>query len=106
MIEVACFCGCCYSFDGGGGACPTCGEYATVTAGPAFTGTGRCQQEQPVPAMNGAQENRLADTAKTAVGGAEIIVVGSLQAAGAVSFSSPGGGSSSARSCARSSSTG
>jgi acyl-CoA synthetase (AMP-forming)/AMP-acid ligase II len=34
MAEVACFCGCLYSFDGGAGACPKCGEYATVTAGP------------------------------------------------------------------------
>lgn len=33
MAEVACFCGCLYSFDGGAGACPECGEYATVTAG-------------------------------------------------------------------------
>ena len=33
MAEVACFCGCLYSFDGGAGACPKCGEYATVTAG-------------------------------------------------------------------------
>ena len=33
MAEVACFCGCLYSFDGGGGACPKCGEYASVTAG-------------------------------------------------------------------------
>jgi acyl-CoA synthetase (AMP-forming)/AMP-acid ligase II len=33
MAEVACFCGCLYSFDGGAGACPRCGECATVTAG-------------------------------------------------------------------------
>ena len=33
MAEVACFCGCFYSFDGGAGACPKCGEYATVTGG-------------------------------------------------------------------------
>jgi len=30
MAEVACFCGCCYSFEGGAGACPRCGEYAVV----------------------------------------------------------------------------
>jgi hypothetical protein len=30
MTDVACFCGCCYSFDGGAGACPRCGECAVV----------------------------------------------------------------------------
>ena len=33
MADVACFCGCLYSFDGGGGACPQCGEYASLTTG-------------------------------------------------------------------------
>lgn len=35
MTDVACFCGCLYSFDGGAGACPTCGEYAIVRTAPA-----------------------------------------------------------------------
>lgn len=26
MIDVACFCGCSYSFVGDGGVCPSCGE--------------------------------------------------------------------------------
>ena len=34
MANVACFCGCLYSFDGGGAACPQCGEYASLTTGP------------------------------------------------------------------------
>ena len=34
MADVACFCGCLYSFDGGGGACPECGEYVSLTTGP------------------------------------------------------------------------
>jgi hypothetical protein len=34
MADVACFCGCLYSFDGGGGACPKCGEYVSLTTGP------------------------------------------------------------------------
>jgi acyl-CoA synthetase (AMP-forming)/AMP-acid ligase II len=33
MAEVACFCGCFYSFNGSAGACPKCGKCATVTAG-------------------------------------------------------------------------
>jgi hypothetical protein len=40
MAQVACFCGCLYSFDGDGGACPKCGEYASLTAGPPFNGAG------------------------------------------------------------------
>lgn len=35
MADVACFCGCCYSFEGGAGACPGCGEYAVIAAAPA-----------------------------------------------------------------------
>ena len=31
MIDVACFCGCRYSFAGDIGACPQCGEYVTMT---------------------------------------------------------------------------
>jgi hypothetical protein len=30
-MNVACFCGCCFSFDGDLCACPACGEYATLT---------------------------------------------------------------------------
>jgi hypothetical protein len=29
-MDVACFCGCSYSFDGDFGACPACGEYVTL----------------------------------------------------------------------------
>ena len=35
MADVACFCGCLFSFNDGAGACPTCGKVASVTAGPA-----------------------------------------------------------------------
>jgi predicted RNA-binding Zn-ribbon protein involved in translation (DUF1610 family) len=30
MTNVACFCGCLYSFDGGEGPCPNCGAVAVV----------------------------------------------------------------------------
>jgi hypothetical protein len=33
MTDVACFCGCYFSFDGGAAACPSCGEVASVTPG-------------------------------------------------------------------------
>lgn len=57
MSDVACFCGCCFSFDGAVGACPTCGEVARVTAGPAPGSAGRSRPEHPVPVMNGAGRN-------------------------------------------------
>ena len=35
MAQVACFCGCCFSFEGGAGACPKCGEVASLRGGAA-----------------------------------------------------------------------
>jgi hypothetical protein len=40
MTDVACFCGCFFSFDGGAGACPKCGEVASVTGLPVLEGSG------------------------------------------------------------------
>jgi hypothetical protein len=40
MAEVACFCGCCFSFDGAAGACPECGEVARLTVGPVTESAG------------------------------------------------------------------
>ena len=57
MTDVACFCGCLFSFNGGAGACPKCGEAASVTAGPALESPGHNRPEQPVPVMNGAGQN-------------------------------------------------
>lgn len=57
MAEVACFCGCFYSFDGDGGACPQCGEYASVRTAPALRSSGRSQPGQPAPAANSAGRN-------------------------------------------------
>jgi Zn-dependent M28 family amino/carboxypeptidase len=57
MTEVACFCGSLYSFDGGGGACPKCGEYAAVMAGPAFNSTGRSRPRQTAAQMNEVGQN-------------------------------------------------
>lgn len=34
MTDVACFCGCCYSFVGDVGACPRCGEVTDLTGAP------------------------------------------------------------------------
>ncbi|MBV9095670.1 MAG: hypothetical protein JO132_17670 [Streptosporangiaceae bacterium] len=57
MTDVACFCGCFYSFEGGAGACPKCGQVAAVTAGPLLESTGRGQREQPEAYINGAGQN-------------------------------------------------
>jgi hypothetical protein len=57
MTDVACFCGCCFSFDGGAAACPRCGQVASVTADLALEDAVRSQPTIPVPAMNGIRHN-------------------------------------------------
>jgi hypothetical protein len=57
MADVACFCGCCFSFDGGAEACPKCGEVAGVRTGPVPDSAGRSRPELPVAVMNGAGQN-------------------------------------------------
>ncbi len=57
MTDVACFCGCCFSFDAGAAACPRCGEVATVTAGTRLEDAGRSQPKIPVPVVNGTGQN-------------------------------------------------
>jgi len=57
MTDVACFCGCCFSFDGGAGACPRCGEVARVTAGAVPDSAGHIRPELQVPVMNRAGQN-------------------------------------------------
>jgi hypothetical protein len=63
MTDVACFCGCCFSFDGGAAACPGCGEVARVTAGPRLEDAGRSQPKIPVPVANGTGQNGQAPEA-------------------------------------------
>jgi hypothetical protein len=46
MAEVACFCGCLYSFHGGAGACPRCGEYATVMTAAVSASAGRSHYQR------------------------------------------------------------
>ena len=53
MADVACFCGCVYYFEGDAGACPGCGEVATLTVRRAPAGTERARPERPSPAANG-----------------------------------------------------
>jgi hypothetical protein len=57
MTDVACFCGCCFSFDGGAAACPRCGQVASVTADLALEDAGRSQPTIPGPVVNGIGHN-------------------------------------------------
>jgi hypothetical protein len=47
MADVACFCGYLFSFDGGAGACPRCGEVAGVTGLAVPGGSGRSRPGTP-----------------------------------------------------------
>jgi hypothetical protein len=44
MNDVACFCGCYFSFDGAVGGCPMCGEVASVTPGRRLAAPGAAGQ--------------------------------------------------------------
>jgi hypothetical protein len=61
MAEVACFCGCLFSFDGRAGVCPRCGKVAGVTMGPAPRPR-RSGREAAMPVMeeNGYNAHRPA----------------------------------------------
>jgi hypothetical protein len=50
MADVACFCGCLYSFDGGSGACPRCDQVATVTTAATAASAERSPERQPAAA--------------------------------------------------------
>jgi hypothetical protein len=76
MTDVACFCGCLYSFDGGAGACPGCGEYATVRTGPALgcTEVGQPRQLRVV----GVCQNRHNGQAAGSLGPGDWVLVSDL----------------------------
>jgi hypothetical protein len=57
MTDVACFCGCLFSFNGDAGACSRCGRVASVTAGPVLERPGHNRPKHPVPVMNGAGQD-------------------------------------------------
>ena len=69
MADVACFCGSCFSFDGSAGACPRCGEVASLTGEPAPASTGSSQPEPAVLVMDWA-EAALSGIAAGAAAGA------------------------------------
>lgn len=55
MADVACFCGCLYSFGGGAGACPRCGEIATIMSAAAAASTEGIAP--PAPALREVRQN-------------------------------------------------
>ena len=54
MTNVACFCGCAYSFDGGEGPCPKCGAVAVVGTKAIHKTSGNNEQSEPDAAAAGA----------------------------------------------------
>jgi hypothetical protein len=56
MTDVACFCDCFFSFDGDAGACPKCGEVASVTGLPVLESSECNRPETP-----GAEIRRLSE---------------------------------------------
>jgi hypothetical protein len=65
MTDVACFCGCLYSFDRGAGACPRCGEYATDKTAAGSPSTGLSQQRCQQSARSASENAQHTDGAKT-----------------------------------------
>jgi hypothetical protein len=58
MTDVACFCGCRFSFNGDAGACSKCGRVASVTAGPMLERPGHNRHPKyPIPVMNGTGQD-------------------------------------------------
>jgi hypothetical protein len=53
MTNVACFCGCLYSFDGAEGPCPKCGAVADVHTTAIRPGSHDGEQSQPDAAEAG-----------------------------------------------------
>lgn len=67
MADVACFCGSLYSFDSGSGACPRCGEVATITTAATAASAKRSPERQPAAA--GPVTTRTPDSRPLSVAG-------------------------------------
>jgi hypothetical protein len=52
MTNVACFCGCLYSFDGAEGPCPQCGVVASVRTTAMCQASHDGEQSQPEAAVS------------------------------------------------------
>jgi hypothetical protein len=53
MFNVACFCGCCYSFSDGVGVCPRCGRAAVESVPSSGPRTGRPAQPETLVLTDG-----------------------------------------------------
>jgi hypothetical protein len=47
MADVACFCGCYFSFEGGAAVCPRCGEVASAMGGLPYQQNEQTRQAYP-----------------------------------------------------------
>jgi predicted RNA-binding Zn-ribbon protein involved in translation (DUF1610 family) len=54
MTNVACFCGCLYSFDGSEGPCPRCGAVAVIRTTASQKASENRDQNEPDAATAGA----------------------------------------------------
>jgi hypothetical protein len=70
MAEVACYCGCSYSFYADAGTCPDCGEVATLRTRPAPAST--------VPATTAPATTAPASTAPASTAPASTVATGTV----------------------------
>jgi hypothetical protein len=64
MTDVACFCGCLFSFEGAAAACPSCDEVARVAPGPMLASDGYRWLDEAAAGLE------VADAAEDGGGGA------------------------------------
>jgi hypothetical protein len=68
MFNVACFCGCCYSFSDGAGLCPRCGRAAVVPISSTGPGSGRRQVRPETLVLTDATRTLVLTSVNTVVG--------------------------------------
>jgi len=61
MTDVACFCGCLYSFAGSAGTCPRCGKCAIIRTSSPARGERRPQLAEPAVGAQNDTELNLVD---------------------------------------------
>ena len=68
MFNVACFCGCCYSFSDGAGGCPGCGRAAAVSVPSPGPGPGHHQERPETLVLTDGQRTLVLANVSSAAG--------------------------------------